>query len=452
MIGLDVFVDRFGCDGPELAERVSNAAEFEINSACDAVLASAELPTLDPKTDVVRPLVNARMGTLHVPAADVEYAVAPAFGGLNLLTATDPRFSGSSSFARAVARTLLYCHELALEDPLALAAHMYRGAPVEYRGAARRIVEASVVTCLELDLLVRPGVVHLFWVPADRERRTQEFVTALTAIESDRKGDRWVDEAWDAFEAVFVDGLDPQLQELWRRVRAGDRFPDLALLEGAIASGEPSFARLFIEVVAGLQPAAVVQNVVETLAVALDDIDALGGRADLYAPSRVFTRIILAATTGPQDPDADRLRELARLEVPRLDDLDWSDIVSIRRDDEAFELWRVHLGRGLDRARRERERGDWASARRAIAEELAEARVALDRAATRSKVIRRAAHGSIAFALGAIGAAIGTGDPTGFHIALPAIGAGVGAGVPAALDRERPNPAVRRHYVLFEPP
>src|SRR4051812_22943062 len=99
---------------------------------------------------------------------------------------------------------------------------------------------------------------------------------------------------------------------------------------------------MIIKNVSGLRPSAAVDNIIDCLAVTLDDLEALGGEADFYAPTRLFARLLLAPTAEPSDVDAVRLRELGRLDVPRLDELDWRDLVSIRRNDDAFELWRLH--------------------------------------------------------------------------------------------------------------
>jgi hypothetical protein len=126
-------------------------------------------------------------------------------------------------------------------------------------------------------------------------------------------------------------------------------------------------------------------------------------------------------------------------------------LVSIRRNEETFALWRLHLSRGLDRVAEYRERGLWTDAQRVINEELMEARIALARATKHSAVLQRAAHGVLAFTLGAAGGALGAvpGGPS--SAAWSAAGAGAGAAAIAMADGRGPATALQRHYVLFEP-
>jgi hypothetical protein len=58
---------------------------------------------------------------------------------------------------------------------------------------------------------------------------------------------------WEAFEAEYVNGLHPELQRLWRRVRQGDRCPPLDHVVAA-ADVAAEMTRTFIEVLSQLRP------------------------------------------------------------------------------------------------------------------------------------------------------------------------------------------------------
>lgn len=318
--------DMVGTDGPDLVVAVQGLSNASVSQLAERVLNSAGLPQLIADPDQVRPLINARLGTFRARDVDAEYSVTPTLGGLNLLTATDPRYSASAAFARGAGRVLLYCHALVIEDPVALAAHMYMSAPEGSRGLARRFLDAAVQSSLAIDDLVRGGVIALYWVPEGRKRMTSSILAGLRS--GSRSDASLTEQAWDAFEALFVDGLHPSLRSLWQQIRCGDRSPSTEGLVEAIAAGEGPLARQFVEVVASLKPSAVVENVLEALATSLDDVAALGGKPDLYAPSSLFARLLFASTADPADDDATRLRELVHLDVPRLDNLSWKDVVA----------------------------------------------------------------------------------------------------------------------------
>ena len=104
-------------DGPDLIVAVQALTDDAMGDLAHNVLHLAGLPKISDDPDAIRPLVNSRLGTFHARGTKTEYAVAPTLGGLNLLTATDPRYAASSAFATGAFRTLLYCHGLVVEDP-----------------------------------------------------------------------------------------------------------------------------------------------------------------------------------------------------------------------------------------------------------------------------------------------------------------------------------------------
>jgi hypothetical protein len=425
-------------DGPDLLPAVQALPPDGLTEVLHDVLTPTVLPALLPDPTVVRPLITARLGTFRTESAG--YAIANTLGGLNTVTATDPRFAAQFGFARGVAQALLYCHELVVEDPVALAADLLVGLDSETRVQARSMFEAAVRSSLSIDPLVWAGIVTLYW----RRPPADPISPAFAGHDVVEPG-----EAWDAFEALYVDGLPSGLQTTWAAIRAGDRAPDRAAIEVLIRDGEGAAVEQFLAVVEHLSPATVLTNVREALAASLDDIAALSGAADLYAPTAAFTRIVLAATERPDDTEGARVRELVRLEVPRLGDLLWSDLIAIRRQSEEFEQWRAALGAGLDRISAARGRDEFLNADRAMREELADARAHITAAVQQSSTLTRLHRGGTAFVLGALGGAISaTGTPPATTVAA-ALGAGVGSAAVAAIDCHRPS-GTPQHYVLFD--
>lgn len=425
-------------DGPDLLPAVQALSPAALTRVLEDVISSVALPVVLSDPTIVRPLITARLGTFRTEGAG--YAVANTLGGLNTVTATDPRFAAGFGFARGVAQALLYCHELVIEDPLALAADLLLGLDPQTRLQARSMFEAAVRSSLSVDPLVRDGIVSLYW-RGPVAARTLPASAAQAAVEPG--------EAWDAFEALYVDGLPPGLQTTWAAIRSGDRAPDRTAIEVLMSEGEGPAVEQFLAVVEHLSPATVLANVREALVTALDDIAALSGAADLYAPTAAFTRIILAGTERPDNVEGARMRELVRLDVPRLGDLLWSDLIAIRRQSEEFEQWRAALGAALDRISAARGRNEFINADRAMREELAEARADIAAAGRRSSLLGRLQRGGTAFVLGALGGAVSvTGAPPA-TTALAAMGAGAGAAAVAGADGRRPF-GTPQHYVLFD--
>lgn len=425
-------------DGPDLLPAVQALSPAALTGLLEDVLAQAALPNVPRDPTVVRPLITARLGTFRTELAG--YAVANTLGGLNTVTATDPRFAERSGFAQGVAQALLYCHELVIEDPVALAADLLLGLDLDARQSARSVFEAAVRSSLSIDPLVRAGIVTLYW----RSSETHSTVPNFAAQDGVEPG-----EAWDAFEALYVDGLPAGLRTTWASIRAGNRSPDREAIEVLIRDGEGPAVEQFLDVVQHLSPATVLANVREVLAASLGDIAALGGAADLYAPAAVFTRIVLAATERPDDLEGSRVRELVRLDVPRLSDLLWADVIAIRKQGEEFEQWRAALGHGLDRISAARSRDEFVNADRMMREELAAARGRITAAVRRSTALSRLQRGGTAFVLGALGGAISaTGTPLA-TTAFASLGAGLGAAAVAATEGQRLS-GIPQHYVLFD--
>jgi hypothetical protein len=357
-------------------------------------------------------------------------------------------------FSRGVARILLYCHGLVLEDPLAVASSICVSHLAEQskHEAARAMFSAATASCVDIAPLVHDGVIVPYWRSSGNRQNIDFLRTELKQAVIARGGaGKYSQEAFDVVEAVYIDGINPVLQEVWRRIRAGDRSPDLALIEEALRQVGKHDVLVFLDLVKSWNTDAAIDNVAETVAFALDDATAMGGEVDFFAPAMLFTRFLLATSPTPQDIDAVSIRELARTEVPGLDDLLWTDVVSMRRHEDSFASWRHQMSAGLREAQLIRERGMSSDNFRCIQEALTEGRLELKQAQRSSSFLRRLAKTSISFALGAMGGAV-AGAPGGVAgTSFGAIGAGVSGILPSMLDRKDVVPPwLRRHYVLFD--
>jgi hypothetical protein len=143
-----------------------------------------------------------------------------------------------------------------------------------------------------------------------------------------------------------------------------------------------------------------VDNTVEIVASALDDLRRLGSRHDVLCTSPLFARLLFLGTPDPVSQL--RVRQLARTPVPSLDRLDVADVVSIRVHAEAFALWRARLSSGLERVHQLRdELGPDVDVAAVVAETLEDARQHVLHEAHRSQVLGRG--GLVALVMGALG-------------------------------------------------
>ncbi|MEZ0579276.1 hypothetical protein [Nocardioides sp. MH1] len=390
----------------------------------------------------LRPLVNARAALLSRGANSMTGGGGPL--GVNIMSAMTPRDVGANTFSSGVLRALLYCHGLVLEDPLAMASELYHLTPNATKEYARLFVEAALTSMVEVSELLDEGVVETYFVPTEDRRQTglaQRMRSSLAA------GPLSVDDVWDAFEANYIDGLKPSLRELWKRIRSGDRAPSMDLVEET-AEADVEMLRIFVDVVASLRPSAVIDNTVQIVASALEDVSLLGWRPDVMCNSRLHAQLLYL---GTDDPVArQRIDELAATAVPRLDGLAVSDVVKIRRLSDAFEQWRTDLSLGLDRAHSARaELGDGVDVAALIAETLQVARRGLT---DEARNLTPATPGYVGFAAGALGGAVG-GVLDGLSgVALGAAGSVAGSiasGLHGLTQRDVRG-VLQRHYVLFD--
>jgi len=242
-----------------------------------------------PETHEVWPVLNARMSTFATGGGGTWFTTTSGPAGINLMAALDPRDSGSGRFPNGVLRALLYCHGLVLEDPLAIAADLVVGTEASLRHVARQSVRAAAASLAEIAPLVDAGVVQTFFV--EPSKRVDAGAPPIGSARSARVVPD--DEIWDAFETAFVDGLGPELRELWMRIRGGDRSPPLELVERAMAGPDREVVEVFINVLSELRPAAVVDNALAIVAESLQDLSRLGGSFDLLCPTPLFARLAL---------------------------------------------------------------------------------------------------------------------------------------------------------------
>ena len=226
---LDVLREAAGVNvGPDVVAALKRAPDAAIDALAEQLLAIPPRPLRPVAASEVRPLVNARASLLSRGAQGFVDGVGPA--GLSVMGAMSPREVGTNTFSNGVIRALLYSHGLVIEDPVLLAAELRATSPAHTRPLSRRFVEAAATSLFEVDALVDAGIVEAFFVGMDV--RAEASASDEEIAETLRGSDR--DELWEAFEAGYVDGLNPALRTLWQRIRSGDRNPPLSLVGEAL--------------------------------------------------------------------------------------------------------------------------------------------------------------------------------------------------------------------------
>jgi hypothetical protein len=229
-----------------------------------------------------------------------------------------------------------------------------------------------------------------------------------------------IEDVWTAFEANYVDGLSAPLSQIWRHARAGNRTPPLDLVDEALSAGlSADIVETFINVIASLKPAGVVDNSVEVVLNAAAEQTLLGGHHDLLCPTPLFAQLLFLGSPNPIDTL--RIAELARVDVPGIDNLQIDDVVRIRQASEAFDAWRRSLSVALERSHAlRREVGVPVDTSEVVAESVADARAALLREAKRSRLL--SGVNLTGFVAGALGGGIGALTGGAGAIALGAAG------------------------------
>jgi hypothetical protein len=444
----------FGTSGPELVVAVQEAPEDALQDLAELLLDEDLCPQAVCDRLQVWPLFNSRMSSFEGGKESSAWASTGVLGGLSPLVAADPRHATRNLFPRGVARTLLYSHGIVLEDPIPVSCSMYLSASSERREIGRSMVNSAIQSAVEIAPLVKNDVIVPYWRPGfdqDTVRWVSEELNKRIEISGGPNAFR--DEAWDLVEAVYVDGLDESLQEVWRRIRAGDRAPDLNLIQDALETVGKSEVSSFLDIMQHLNPEVSFANMIAIIAHVLDDVLSMGGAIDFYAPTALFTRFLLATDPAPQDVDAARIRELARMNVPGLEDLSWSDIVSMRQNEDAFDLWRHQLSLGLQESMGFRSRGEFVDSRRCVSDALIEGRIRIQQMQNASGFLSQLGKSSIAFTLGSLGGAV-AGSPGGQTATIfGAAGGGIGAALPSLVPTGNRVPNwLARHYLMFELP
>jgi len=416
----------------------------------ERLVADPPVPTGQPGRDELWPVVTAR-SSLFLTRGGSDFVDAPGGAGLNLTAAFDPRLVGTGRFSGSVLRALLYAHGLVIEDPLVMAADMYLSTPSELRHIARAGIETAVTNLVEIEHLLDADVVETYFPSSITKADGAAIATHIEQSLTGGAESFGADSVWEAFEADFIDGLNPHLQRLWRLVRAGDRSPDLNIVRAAAADGDPRLVSTFIEVVGSLRRDDVLTNAIHAVAQAMADATHLGGRHDFLASSPLMARLVAIGCSERGAPA--RLLELAKTDVPRLDDLSMADIVRIRESSETLDRWRYHLTLALERAHELRNSGtDDREVADAVRQVMAEARAQVLGETGRSDLPRQNRRALVTFAAGMFGGAVG-GTADGMpSVVAGATGAGLAGAIAALGERWTRTPAfLRRHYVVFEP-
>jgi len=435
-------------DGPEVVAGVRRLSEAQVADLAEAVCARLPQPRVVPGEGEAWPLVTARASTFATTSG-TRFSDAPGAAGLNLTAAMDPRFMGSGRFSTSVLQALLYCHGLVIEDPLAMAADLYTTSPAQVRAMARSFITAGTVSLCEVAPLLDTGVVQTFFTPtADLPDISQPRARAREEL--GRPGASFgTSEVWQAFEASYVDGLSPSLQELWRHIRSGDRHPPLDLVEAGLREDDVRVVETFIEVLSELRPAAVVDNCLDIVLTSVAAQARLGARHDLLCPTPLFAKLLFLGTDDPVHQL--RLHELARMNVPGIADLLVEDAVRIRQTSDAFDQWRRSLSVALERAHTLRRQAGQVDTTTVVADSIADARASLFRELGGSRSVTLG--GVTSFVAGALGGAVGAATGGAAAVLLGAAGGLIPAVVQAVTDaRRRPPGYIRRHYLVFDKP
>lgn len=374
-------------------EQLGELAEIIVGESTSPVLSA-------PSQTQVWPVVTIQASTF---ASGGVYRDSAGPAGLNLNAALNPRLAGTGHFSNGVLRALLYCHGLVVEDPIAAAAEMYLDTRGELRAVARLAVVAATTSVIEIAPLVDADVISTYFTTSESQRPVRELGAAIAERLGEPDAGFTTADAWTALEASYIDGLTPPLQELWRRVRSGDRSPPLELIEQGLEQGDADVVATFVEVLKNLRPQAVIDNAVDMVASAVLAIEGLGGFYDLLCPSPLFAKMLFLGTPDPTHEL--RLHELGRVAVPGIGELGVTDAVRIRQGSDAFALWRDQLSNALARAHHIRQmQGADADTSTAVRELIAEARTSLHREARRSRLMNMA--NPLAFVAGAMGARV----------------------------------------------
>lgn len=450
--GFDIVRDFVGAPaGPELVRGVEALSSKQIDSLAESIANGPRPTSLPPKpVTEIWPLIPLRTSLFFDHLNHESPVTGYGAAGIRLSAATDLRLQGSGVFSDGIMRALLYCHGLLIEDPLGHAAEMHLGSAREVRDVSRMSLAAATASMSEIGELLDEDIVQVFFTGGAELDAAGVLGTSMMGALTSQNAPYSIDDIWNEFEVEFITGLSTPLQELWKEIRGGNRSPSLDLVRQATESGDAGLADVFVDVVRILNPRNIVENAVTSTACTLATIELLGGSADVLCASPLMGKLIFL---GAPDPAQElRVHELARTSVPNISALLMSDLIAIRHASEALGTWRADLAAALDYANRARRQGvDSTTIQTGIAEMVAEARVALQAEARKSRVLSR--QNLVSFVAGAIGGA--GGSATGGTVAGIVAGAASGtlAALVQAFGAHNPVPAfLDRHYVSFAEP
>ncbi|MFV0254375.1 MAG: hypothetical protein ACK5H2_13695 [Beutenbergiaceae bacterium] len=434
--------------GPDLVSAIDALPLDRVDALAETILSVPRTSTLpDHPVTEIWPLVPLRSSLFfdHLNNESPVSGYSPA--GIRLSAATDPRMRGTGEFSTGIMRALLYSHGLAIEDPLSHAAEMHLSQHEEVREVTRVGLSAAAASLSEIAQLLDDDIVNLFYTGGDELEAAGELGDSmLTSLDSD-DSPFTVEDAWDQFELEFVSGLSPALQGLWKEIRGGDRAPDLASLQRAVDEGDAALAETFVDVVRILSPQNIVGNAVAGTASIVALIRMLGGSSDVLCATPLMGRLLFVGVPDPAEQL--RVHEVARTDVPNIDVLSPSDLVSIRRSSDSLATWRADLAGALDYADRTRRGGaDSRTVQIGVEEMLANARESLRREAKQSRVW--SGPNMISFIAGGLGGAGGAMIGGSSAAVAGAAASGVIAEFVQAVGQRRDVPGfLDRHYVAF---
>lgn len=434
--------------GPDLVTAINGLPLSGVDALAEAILDAPRTESLPvrPVTQIW-PLIALRSSVffdrLNHDSSSVDYASA----GIRLSAATDLRSIGTGIFSDGIIRALLYCHGLAIEDPLCFAAELHLSRHADVRKISRLALTAATASLAEIAALLDNDIVNLFHTGGEEAEDANAVGDAMLDAMERADAPYTIEDAWDQFEVEFVTGLSSPLQRLWKQVRGGNSSPDLAYVQQAVDDGDAALADMFIDVLSILNPRSIVANAVAGTAWTVALIERLGGSSDLLSASPLMRRMLYL---GYPDPEVQvRVHELARTTVPNLGALSVVDLVAIRQQSEALGRWRDDLAQALDYATRARASGASPGAvQQGVNELIADARDKVHREARGSRVL--SSRNAVSFVAGAMGGAGGSaigGTPS-------AVAGGAAAGVLASIIQALGNHQgvprfLDRHYVAF---
>lgn len=414
----DVLEDGLGTPfGPELIETVELAPYERLRDLQAHVKAfgkTADVPDKQPAQ--LRP---------YVPLERHEFARVEHELYLRPHDFADPH--KASAALNALKHHLLYCHSLAIDnplrdllDPFSLAADLSPDGYLSRTGYLAR-QRAMLVNYLRFLEQIKPLV------------RAQVIV--------------WVEH--DVTVPFLQDGALPDIAPV---AQTAD-FSDMPAEDQAVLEARGELARH-----------AFASHANDQLAIGLQEVARHSGALDLYLPYRHFESVLraVAARTPADVPEWPRegelqvLNDLLKVPLPRLAELTPADIVKIREGEQAFAQWRVSLEHGLERlgALDPETLGHNNEELRILEQELLGGRQALEAEIAKSGFLSQAKRGIKEFSIGGV-VALGLTPVAG---PLPALATGSGQfGLRLLVDllfgrgKRKHAQALYRQYLLFSP-